>query len=420
MFRPNFAWRSVAVLGAAALALGACADDDGNGNGDTGGDGLTFEGTLSVGLILPQTGGLASYGPGMIAAAEMAFEEINENGGVWGNDITWELRDEGPAEDSEVVQQAADYMISKGVHAVIGAASSTASLNIIESLYNQAIIQVSPSNTGPDFTEHEYNGYYLRTAPSDVIQGSALAEEILADGHTTVGILAQQTAYGEGLANQIESVLTDGGSQVVVKEFYDPAQTEYSASVNALVDKDPSAIVLISYDESLQIIPALVGAGLGPDTKQWYFVDGNRLDYSGDFEEGLLEGVKATQPGSEEEPTEFFNRLNEFRPDLPQTAYAPESYDAAILIALGAIAADSDNPDAIRAAMIEVSDGGTKCTTFAECKALLEAGEDIDYDGISGPVAWNADGDPGKAEIGIFEYQADNTFTRIKTVSGTM
>ena len=253
-----------------------------------------------------------------------------------------------------------------------------------------------------------------------MIQGSALAEEILADGHATVGILAQQTAYGEGLANQIEAVLTDGGSQVVAKEFYDPAQTEYSAGVNALVDADPSAIVLVSYDESLQIIPSLIGADLGPDTKQWYFVDGNRLDYSEDFEEGLLEGVKATQPGSEEEPTDFFNRLNELPPDLPQTAYTMEAYDAAILIALGAIAADSDNPDEIRAAMIAASDGGTVCTTFAECKELLEAGEDIDYDGISGPVAWNADGDPGRAEIGIFEYQADNTYTRIKTVSGTM
>lgn len=418
MFRPNFAWRGAAVLGVAALALGACADD--GGDDDTGGGGQGFEGTLNVGLILPQTGGLAPYGEGMIAAAQMAVDEINENGGVWGNDVAVELRDEGPAEDAEVVQQAAEYMIAQDVNAVIGAASSTSSLNIIESLYNQAIIQVSPSNTGPDFTDNPYNDYYFRTAPSDIIQGSALGEEILADGQQTVGILAQQTAYGEGLANQVEQVVTGGGAEVVSKEFYDLAQTEYGAEVQALVDANPDAIVLVSYDESRQIIPALVGAGIGPDAKQWYLVDGNRLDYSEDFDEGLMEGVKASQPGSPEEPTDFFARLDEFQPGLPERAYTPESYDAAILIALGAIAADSDNPDDIAAGMQAASKDGTKCTTFAECAELLEAGEDIDYDGISGPVAWTDEGDPGEAEIGIFEYNADNTFERISTVSGTM
>jgi ABC-type branched-subunit amino acid transport system substrate-binding protein len=419
MFRPNFAWRGVAVLGVAALALGACGngDDDGEAPGP---DDEAFEGTLNVGIILPQTGGLAAFGEGMIAAVEMAIEEVNENGGVWGNDVVWELRDEGPAEEPEVVTAAADFMISQEVNAVIGAASSTSSLNIIEALFNQAIIQVSPSNTGPDFTVSQYNHYYFRTAPSDIIQGSALAEEILEDQQGTIGILAQQTAYGEGLANQVAEVFTAGGGEVVSTEFYDLAQTEYGSEVNALVAADPDAIVLISYDESLQIIPALVGAGIGPDVKQWYFVDGNRLDYSGNFDAGLMEGVKASQPGGVDEPTEFYERLEEFRSGLPQIAFTPESYDAVIALALGAIAANSDNPDDIRAAMLTITDGGTPCTSFAECRELLEAGEDIDYNGISGPIAWTEDGDPGRAEIGIFEYQADNTFTRIKTVSGSM
>lgn len=420
MFRPNFAWRGVAVLGVAALALGACADE--GGDGDTGGGGEDFEGTLSIGIILPQTGGLATYGQGMIAATEMALDEINENGGVWGNDVTWEVRDEGPAENPEVVTQAADYFIQQGVNAVVGAAASSSSLTIIESLYNQAIIQVSPANTGPDFTESQFNDYYFRTAPSDIIQGSALGQEILADGQQTIGILAQQTAYGEGLANQVEQVVTDGGAQVVSKEFYDLAQTEYAAAVQSLVDADPDAIVLISYEEAVQIIPAMVGAGIGPDSKQWYLVDGNRLDYSQEegFEEGLMEGTKASQPGSPEEPTDFYNRLTEYAGDLPQLAYTPESYDAAIMIALGAIAANSDDPDAIAEAMTAASQDGTKCTTFAECAELLEAGEDIDYDGITGPISWTEEGDPGQAQIGIFEYQADNTFERIKTVEGSM
>src|SRR5690606_29641508 len=122
-----------------------------------------------------------------------------------------------------------------------------------------------------------------------------------------------------------------------------------------LRDADPDALVLVSYEQARQIIPALVGAGIGPDTKQWYFVDGNRLDYSEDFDEGLMEGVKATQPGAEEEPTEFYGRLDAFRSGLSERPYTTETYDAIIIMALAAIAANSDDPDSIKEQMVNVT-----------------------------------------------------------------
>src|SRR5690606_8778583 len=152
---------------------------------------------------------------------------------------------------------------------------------------------------------------------------------------------------------------------------------------------------------------------------QWYFVDGNRLDYSEDpFEEGLLEGVKASQPiGSGED---VIPRVEEsFGGPTPETAYLPESYDATILVALAAIAANSDDPDTIRDEMVDVTTGGTECTTFAECKDLLENGEDINYRGYTGTV-WDENGDPAEATIGIFEYGPDNNFTQLKEVVGRM
>ena len=59
------------------------------------------------------------------------------------------------------------------------------------------------------------------------------------------------------------------------------------------------------------------------------------------------------------------------------------------------------------------SGGGEKCFTFAECAELLAAGTAIDYDGPSGPVTFDENGDPTEATIGIFQYGADNTFSRI-------
>src|SRR5690606_11452194 len=284
---------------------------------------------------------------------------------------------------------------------------------IMEALYNQRIIMVSPSNTGPGFTGHEFGEYYFRTAPSDVIQGSALAEEIIADGHATLGILAQQTAYGQGLSQQIADVYSAGGGQVVYQEFYDEAQTELSAEAAQLVEADPDAFVLISYAEARQIIPAAVRQGFAAAEKRWYCGDGKRLDCCEEpFEEGLLEGVKATEPiGSGED---VIPRVEEFYGGpTPETAYLPESYGATIVVALAAIAANTDDPDAIRDEMIGVTTGGTECTTFAECKELLENGEDINYRGYTG-VIWDENGDPAEATIGIFEYGEDNNFTQVK------
>ncbi len=84
----------------------------------------------------------------------------------------------------------------------------------------------------------------------------------------------------------------------------------------------------------------------------------------------------------------------EVNPDLDDFSYAPESYDAAILIALAAIAAGDDSGESISANLVAVSKEGTKCTTFEECAGLLEDGEDIDYDGVSGPVEFSDAGDP--------------------------
>ena len=65
------------------------------------------------------------------------------------------------------------------------------------------------------------------------------------------------------------------------------------------------------------------------------------------------------------------------------------------------------------AAVQDVTDGGVPCSTYADCLAKLDAGEDIDYDGVSGAIAFDAKGDPQGAVIGMYRYGKDNKFTRI-------
>jgi branched-chain amino acid transport system substrate-binding protein len=150
-----------------------------------------------------------------------------------------------------------------------------------------------------------------------------------------------------------------------------------------------------------------------------YFVDGNLSNYGDELPEGFLEGNKGTLPGAEA-PEEFQQRLLEVDPELNDFSYAGESYDAVVLVALAAIQAQSVESRDIADNLVSVSKDGTECTTFAECVELLEQGEDIDYNGMSGPITFTDAGDVSEATIGIYEYQADNTYVNVDYQFGSL
>src|SRR5690606_23173791 len=113
------------------------------------------------------------------------------------------------------------------------------SLSVIDQITGAGVLQISPANTSTAFDTFDDNGLYFRTAPSDVLQGRVLAEQIAADGYTNVGIIARQEAYGEALANNLEKYFTESGGEVVAKVFYDPEAPNFSADVDELAAADP-------------------------------------------------------------------------------------------------------------------------------------------------------------------------------------
>ncbi|MEU6858637.1 ABC transporter substrate-binding protein [Glycomyces sp. NPDC046736] len=402
---------AIGTASVAAFALVACGDDAGSDSDSSGacteGDGMT------VGTILPQTGSLAYLGPPEFAGVDLAIEEINEFGGVLDNCVKVLHEDSGDT-STDIASQAADALISQGVDVVIGAASSGVSFQFIDKLYEEGIVQISPANTSPDFTTYERGDYYFRTAPSDILQGRVMADTLIADGHEKIAILALQDAYGTGLAASIEANLTEFGGEVVLTTIYDPNAAEFSAEVSELAAADADAVVLITFNEIVNLGPALAEGGLSSQDIPWYFVDGNLADYTADFPEGFLVGTKGTFPGAD--PTPIRERLLDINPDLKDFTYASESYDATALAALAAIAGGSFDSDTIKDNLIDVSSGGTKCTGFTECATLLaeDSSADIDYEGYSGPIEFSPEGDVTAATIGIYEYLADNTYQNLE------
>lgn len=419
MIRPNPIWRSVAILGIAGLVLTACGDDGDTAtpkSSDSSKPVAKGDGELVIGTLLPQTGSLAFLGPPEFAGVDLAIKDINDAGGVNGKPVKKFDSDSGDT-STDTASQSVDRLISNKVDAVIGAASSSVSLSVIDKIVGNGTVQISPANTSDAFTKYDDKGLYFRTAPPDVLQGRVLGDLILADNNSTVGLLVLQDSYGTGLAASATKSIEGGGGKVVESVVYDPKAASFSAEVGKIKAADPEAIAVIAFDETKKIIPELVKQGIGPKTKKIYFVDGNLANYDKDFPAGTLEGVKGTLPGVAS-GSEFKARLAEVAPDLTEWAYAPESYDATILVALAATAAGDDSGASIASKMVEVSKGGEKCTAFKECLALLEDDKDIDYDGVSGPVEFNDAGDPSEASIGIYSYGADNKYTFVEAKAG--
>lgn len=415
MIRPTSLWRSVAVIGAAGLVLAGCGGDDTTAEPtkppkDSSAPKSEADGTLKLGTLLPQTGTLAFLGPPEFAGVDLAVEEINAAGGVLGKPVEKFDGDSGDT-TTNIASQTTDRLLSQGVDVIIGAASSAVSFTVIDKITAAGAIMFSPANTSPDFTTYDDKGLYFRTAPSDVLQGRVAADNILGNGNTTVGILALQDPYGEGLADNAEEGITSGGGEVVAKEIYDPNAAEFAAEVSKVKAQDPDAILLIGFEESLKVVQELIKQGIGPQDKNLYLVDGNLSnELFAELPKGTMEGTQGTLPGAEV-TAEFRKRLLKVDPKLEEFAYSAESYDAAVLSALAATAAESDAGTAIAAELVNVSTGGTKCTDYAKCVELLDGGEDIDYDGVSGPVEFSDKGDPTEASIGIYNYTADNALS---------
>jgi ABC-type branched-subunit amino acid transport system substrate-binding protein len=369
----------------------------------------TEDGTLTIGALLPETGDLAFLGPPEIAGAQLAVSEVNAAGGVNGAPLSYLPGDSGD-ESPDVANQTVDRHLSAGADAILGAAASGITRNVIDKITGDCVIQFSPANTAKDLTTYADDGLYFRTAPSDILQGRVLADLAIADGISTAAILARGDAYGEGLLDDIKGPFEEQGGDVVVEKVYDPEAGNFEAEVDEVVSADPDALFMVGFEESAGILNALFEQGFTADQKQIYLVDGNIGNALGEnfTEQGVLVGIKGTLPAVELQ-ADFKAKLDNTYPGLTDYSYGPETYDAVIIIALASQAAGTDNPSEVAAKINGVTRDGEKCSSFADCKALLDGGaEDIDYDGPSGPQSFSRAGEPTEASFAVQTYGQDN------------
>jgi branched-chain amino acid transport system substrate-binding protein len=418
--------RVAALLGVASLVLAGC-----GGGGETAAPGAaptteapaeecvpqqaTASGTpstdpLVIGTLLPETGSLAFLGPPEFAGVNVAITEINEAGGVLDQPVTHLPGDSGD-DTTDIANQTTDRHLAAGVQAIVGAAASGVTKLVIDKIAGAGVVQFSPANTSDEFTCWQDKGMYFRTAPPDILQAQALAELMAGDGNQRVTLLARNDPYGTGLADNTEENLIAAGipQDQLQKIIYDPNAASFNAEVDQVAQFNPDGVAVIGFDESKRIISRMSEVQIGPGQKNVYGTDGNMGNALGEgLPPGLLEGMKGTTPLTDL-AGDFEQRLRAQDPNLTDVNYAGESYDAVVLIALAAEAAGSTNGTDIAAEMNGITQGGDKCTTFADCKGIIDGGGDPDYDGVTGTLDFTDAGEPGSGSYGILTFTGENT-----------
>ncbi|WP_062464782.1 ABC transporter substrate-binding protein [Demequina soli] len=420
MARWNSIARGAAFAAVATLSLAACSTD--SSSGDSSADASTGGGAsgepLKVGTFLPVTGSLAFLGPPEIAGVKLAISEINEAGGIFGADVSLKETDSSDADNPTIGSQSINDLISDNVSAIIGAASSSVTLNVIDDVDAAGIVMVSPANTSTSLSG--YSPYYFRTAPPDTAQGAAVADLMMTDGAKNIAVLVQNDDYGTSFRNVVQETVEAAGGTITYGtsgQEIDPKATNYEADVQNALATNPDAILMIAFNQTAQIIPALVSSGY--DATKIYMTDGNTADWSETFDPGTLEGGKGTIPGAAADDA-FKKRLDEANGStLSDYSYGPESYDAVMLVALAALKGGSSAPDDIQANMAAVSGstGGTECTGWVECSGLINDGSEIAYKSISGAGSFNDQNDPTTAIIGVYQYDENNVPHRVDEVA---
>ena len=217
-------------------------------------------------------------------------------------------------------------------------------------------------------------------------------------GYRSAGALYINDAYGQGLADQFEASFTALGGQVVTVP-HEPEQPSYASELAQATANDPDVLVAISFPVSAGVyIREAIESGAA-DT--FLFVDGSK---SNDLIEAVgaehLEGMYGTAPEAlENEDRARFDSdyMAAYDNDL-SLPFIRESYDAAVIFALAVEAAGSSDPTAIRDAIRSVSgppgeEVGPGQSEIERALELLRDGNQINYQGASGPVDVDENGD---------------------------
>ena len=340
--------------------------------------------TVKIGHGGPLTGGIAHLGKDDENGVHLAIDEATAKKiKIGGKTVKFEMMSEDDQADPKMGPTIAQKFVDAKVAGVVGHLNSGVSIPA-SAVYNQAgIPMISGSATNPKLTEQGFKVVF-RTVGRDDQQGPAVAAYVANELKAKkVAIADDATAYGEGLANEVEKTLKAANVQIVAREKTNDKATDFKAILTKMKGKNPDVIFYGGMD-----------ATGGPMLKQarelgikavFAYGDGACTAEMSKLAGPASEGMICSQAGI---PTQMASKSfqDAFKAKYGEVKqYAPFFYDGANILIAAMQKADSTDP----------------------AKYLPEMAK-ISYDGATGHIEFDEKGDRKDAEMTIFQMKNGN------------
>ena len=356
-----------------------------------GGDGVTdvewMGATVKIGFLNDASGPIAVYGPGFVAASQIAVGLANIIG--YSNGVQFEIVYADSGCDGTMAATAAQALIDAGVWGAVGAACSGASMGANALLSAAGIPQVSYASTSPALSDATAYPGFFRVVPSDAFQGSVVADVMTADGMDNVAVVHMTNAYGSGLADAF--VANMDAASICTQIGYEETTTDFTSIVSTVVNDGCTSVMMVSYaSDGAAIIEEMAsqgysGAIYGADG---IAEEGLAADMS---DKSLVDGIIATKPAAAGAPGEVamtFAYLCSMSTDCAGGIYTAEAFDAVTIVAFAAFTA--------------LANPGLDAN-------MAVAGTGQEWNGASGTISFMANGDVPAAGFCIGEFSHDAT-----------
>jgi branched-chain amino acid transport system substrate-binding protein len=334
---------------------------------------------VRIGHVGPLTGGIAHLGKDNENGARLAVEEANAKGvQIDGKAVKFVFVGEDDQADPKVGATVAQKLVDAKVAGVVGHLNSGTSIPA-SPIYSQAGIPViSGSATNPKLTEQGFKTQF-RVVGRDDQQGPAIAQYLTENRKPkTVAVIDDATAYGEGIANEVEKTLKAAKVNVLPREKGTDKTTDWKAILTKLRGRNPDAVFYGGMD-----------ATGGPLMKQgrelgikavFAFGDGACTDEMAKLAGNAAEGLLCSQAGLPVEAADKkFLEAYKKKFNADPILYSPFTYDAANILIAAMQKANSADPK----------------------KYLAEVAK-IEHEGVTGKISFDGKGDRKDAEMTIF------------------
>ncbi|NIR31951.1 MAG: ABC transporter substrate-binding protein [Gammaproteobacteria bacterium] len=356
---------------------------------------------INIGFLMPLTGAGGTEGPDMLKAAQGAVDEINRQGGPLGRRIR--IFSEDSQTDAETGVRAAKKLIEVNrVSAILGTWASATTLAVAPVAQAAEVVEMSTSGASR-ITEIQKGGFVYRTEPDDLLFGKAYAEMALQRGWKRASVLGLNVPFTTSTVAAFQERFESGGGKVLSFTTYNAEQTTFKAETIKAFEGDPDFIHISGYQPDVTgILRAAYQANLrGRFVVPFWTITTSTIANLGPAAEGVIivaEGVNEDSPGYA-----VVKRI------LPGAGYHPhpaQTYDMVHLVALAIEASKDASGIGINSTLRRVSGPpGTPVSSFLEGAQRLRAGEEVDYQGASGPIDFDENGNIVKANFQVSEIQ---------------